>query len=142
MERRWRLSNCSRFITTGLASLIDEQIIGSAPHIPVLNAAGCNLLQLNVLVLQHNLKNIEPQVQLLRSTLYFDLYAGGPNNVIAHAKTKSKSVGFSFEQMKVLLQLCYSEALKSDQQDVSAAAEKGLEEHMQQLSQAMGLDFR
>jgi exocyst complex component 4 len=134
-------SNRLRFITTGLAGLIDEQIIGSAPHIPVLNTAGCNLLQLNVLVLQHNLKNVEPQVQLLRSTLYFDLFAGGPKNVIAHTKTKSKSPGFSFEQMKALLRLCYSEALKSDQRDVSAAAEKGLEEDMQQLSKAMGMDF-
>src|SRR4051812_7536874 len=124
----------SRFITTGLASLIDEQIIGSAPYIPVLNAAGCSLLQLNVLVLQHNLKNIEPQVQLLRSTLYFEIFTGGPKSVIAHAKARSKSLGFSFEQMKALLQLCYSEALKSDRRDLSVAAEKALEEHVQQLA--------
>ena len=143
LDGRWKLRLMySRFITTGLASLIDEQIISSAPHMPVLNSAGCNLLQLNVLVLQHNLKNIEPQVQLLRSTLYFDLFAGGPKNVVAHAKSQNKSRGFSFEQMKALLQLCYSEALKSDRRDVSAAAEKGLEEHVQQLSQVMGLDFR
>jgi exocyst complex component 4 len=107
-----------------------------------MNGAGCNLLQLNVLVLQHNLKNIEPQIQLLRSTLYFDLFSGGPDNVIAHAKTKSKSLGFSFEQMKALLQLCYSEALKSDRRDVAVAAEKGLEEHILQLGKVMGLDFR
>jgi exocyst complex component 4 len=128
-------SDKCRFITTGLASLIDEQIISSAPHIPVLNSAGCNLLQLNVLVLQHNLKNIEPEVQLLRSTLYFDLFAGGPKNIIAHAKSKGKSAGFSFEQMRALLQLCYSEALASDRRD---AAEKAMEESVQQLSQAMG----
>jgi exocyst complex component 4 len=127
---------CSRFITTGLASLIDEQIISSVPHIPALNSAGCNLLQLNVLVLQHNLKNIEPEVQLLRSTLYFDLFAGGPKSIIGHAKSKGKSLEFSFEQMRALLQLCYSDALTSDRRD---AAEKGLEESVQQLRQAMGV---
>jgi exocyst complex component 4 len=107
-----------------------------------MNAAGCNLLQLNVLVLQHNLKNIEPRVQLLRSTLYFELFSGGPDNVIAHAKAKGKALSFSFEQMKALLQLCYSEALKSDRRDVVVAAEKGLEDHVQQLGKVLGLDFR
>jgi hypothetical protein len=94
-----------------------------------------------VLVLQHNLKNIEPQVQLLRSTAYFDMFASGPKGVVAAAKGKGKA-GWTFEQLRALLQLCYSEALKSERHDVSAAAEKALDEHVQQLGQAMGRDFR
>ena len=42
---------------------------------------------------------------------------------------------FSLEEMKVLLELCYSEGLRSDKREVVVQAKRGLNEHMLALSE-------
>jgi exocyst complex component 4 len=125
----------SRFITTGLAPFVDTLLVTGAPHIPVMNSAGCGRLQLNILVLQQNLKNVEANALLLRSTLYFDMFSSGPDSIITQAKENGRDLGFSYNEMKTLLELWYSEALASERREVAVAAKRGLEDHILQLSE-------
>jgi exocyst complex component 4 len=124
-----------QFITTGLASLLDAYILSLVPNIEAMNVAGCSRQQLNILVLQQNLKNIEADAQLTRSALYFDMFSSGPDAVITEAKNKGKDLGFSYDEMRALLQLCYSENSRSDKREVAVAAERGLEERQLELSE-------
>jgi exocyst complex component 4 len=100
-----------------------------------MNTHGCSRLQLNILVLQQNLKNIEPDAQLPRSATYYGLFALGSEEIVKRAKEQGKEIGFSNEQVTVLLQLVYSEALKSDRREISVAAERGLAQDKLLLSE-------
>ena len=102
---------------------------------PIMNAAGGSKMQLNILVLQQNLKNIESNASLMRSALYFDMFSSGPDSVIIQAKNDGKESKFSYGEMKTLLQLCYSDAINSDRREAVVAAERGLEGHILQLSE-------
>ncbi|KAL8820331.1 MAG: hypothetical protein Q9191_007537, partial [Dirinaria sp. TL-2023a] len=63
-----------RFITSGLAALIDSAIIALVPTLltGAMNAPGCARMQLNILVLQQNLKTLEPRAALVRAAEYFE----------------------------------------------------------------------
>lgn len=91
-----------------------------------MNAAGCRRLQLNILVLQQNLKNVEPGASLARAATYYDLFALGSQEILKRAKEQGKEIGFGSEQVSVLLRLVYSEALGSERREISVAAERGL----------------
>jgi exocyst complex component 4 len=123
------------YVTTGLAVLLDAVIIHHAPHIKVMNAAGCGRLQLNILVLQQNLKNIEAGAVLTRSAIYFDMFTSGPEAIIDEARKKGKDCTFTFAQMKDLLRLSYSEGMKSERREIAVAAERGLEGSTLSLSE-------
>ncbi len=83
--------NSKRFITTGLGLLVDTLLVTNASSIKAMNSAGCQRMQLNLLVLQQNLKNIEPDVVLRRSAQYFDLFLAGPDQIIEKAKEALQS---------------------------------------------------
>ena len=51
------------------------------------------------------------------------------------SQTSSDLSFFSLEEMKVLLELCYSEGLRSDKREVVVQAKRGLNEHMLALSE-------
>jgi exocyst complex component 4 len=123
------------FVTSGLASLLDAYILSLVPNISAMNVAGCSRQQLNILVLQQNLKNIEAEAQLTRSALYFDMFSSGPDAIIAEAKSKGKDLGFTYDEMRALLDLCYSENKRSDRREVAVGAERGLADHQLQLSE-------
>ncbi|MCJ1247248.1 Exocyst complex component 4 [Trapelia coarctata] len=126
------------FITTGLGLLLDTLLVGNASRIPVMNLNGCQRMQLNILVLQQNLKSVENGVNMTRSAQFFDYFAQGANVIIEKAKaTGGKDLGFSMEEFKVLVELCYSEALQSSQRDVAAQAKRALGDHLLQLSESM-----
>ena len=46
-------------------------------------------------------------------------------------------LGFSLEEMKVLVELCYSEGLRSEHREVAVAAKRGLSEHLLALSEVL-----
>ena len=75
-----------RFITTGIGLLIDTVLVTNTSRITSMNANGCRRMQLNMLVLQQNLKNVESEVVLKRSAQYYDLFAAGPDAIIARIK--------------------------------------------------------
>lgn len=126
------------FITSGLGLLLDHMLITNASQISLMNQNGCDWMQLNILVLQQNLKSIEKSVALTRSAQFFDYFSQGADTVVAKAKENGgKEIGFKLEELKVLVELCYSEALKSPQRDVAAQARRTLSDHLLQLSESM-----
>ena len=93
-----------RFMVEGLGQLIDRQIVTKAPNIPAMNQNGCARMQLNILVLQQNLRGIEKDVLLEKSALFFDYFHRGPKAVIQKAKDSGgKDMGLDLEEMKILI---------------------------------------
>jgi exocyst complex component 4 len=126
------------FITTGLVLLLDTLLVTNATIIPIMNLNGCERMKLNILVLQQNLRSVENGVSLTRGAQFYDYFSQGADAIIAKAKaTGGKDLGFSMEEFKVLVELCYSEALQSPQRDIAAQAKRALGEHLLQLSESM-----
>lgn len=127
-----------RFITAGLGSLLDHVLVTNASHIPVMNGHGCGRMQLNILVLQQNLKSIEDKATLSRSARFYEYFSEGADAIVSRAKkTGGKGMDFNLEELKVLVELCYSEALQSQQRDVAMQAKRALNDHQLQLSESM-----
>ena len=92
-----------------------------------------------MIVLQQNLKNIEPQTQndevlgnaLDRSKRYIEIFLAGPDEILVQAQEKgAKGMGFSLDQLKKLVELCYSEDLASDRREVSVLAKRRMGEQV------------
>lgn len=130
------------FVRTGLGLLIDNYLVTNAAVVKVMNSHGCGRMQLNILVLQQNLKNIEADVSLHRAARYFDLFTEGPDAVITQAKESNQDANggkdsFSYDELKTLIELCYSEQLSSPERGISTVAKRAMGEHMLQLSEHM-----
>jgi exocyst complex component 4 len=130
------------FIRTGLALLIDSFLVTNAGMVQAMNANGCGRMQLNILVLQQNLKNIEEEVSLVRSAKFFDLFLEGPEAVLSQVKEdKEKGEGtklmFNYDELKTLVELCYSEELENPERGISSVASRRMGEHMLQLEELM-----
>ncbi len=178
--------------------------MANAPRIKAMNVRGCERMQLNMLVLQQNLKNIEPDnsttattttttttatatSSFVRSATYFALFIAGPDAIVAKAKEDASAsssgggggggggdavlpkdkregegegedqkgrkvvaqsdgnsgegggekgkVKFSHDELKFLIELCYSESLSSDRRDAAVQANRALNEHLLALSE-------
>lgn len=127
-----------RFIVNGLGRFLDELLVANASHIKAMNANGCGRMQLNILVLQQNLKNVEEDVALTRSAQFFEFFLQGPEAIVARAKESGgKDMGFNYEEMKVLIELCHREGVSSSRREVALAAKRGLSDHLLALSEHM-----
>ncbi|OAX80380.1 hypothetical protein ACJ72_05292 [Emergomyces africanus] len=165
--------NECRFITSGLAQLIDRAFVSATRFIGAMNHNGALRLQLDVLVLQQNLKNIivhrpppplpspskdakpsqqkperkeeeeEEIIALPRSAKFLDWFLDGAEKALEHAQIereafkkhgseKSPQAGsgeppFTYEELKVLVELCFSAILRgaegrdSNREDLLAA---------------------
>jgi exocyst complex component 4 len=104
-----------------------------------MNANGCGRMQLNILVLQQNLVNIEPNVTLARSASFFGYFTEGPDAIISKVKAEGgkEELGFSYDELKTLVELCYSETLNSPRREASMMAKRSMGEHMLVLSEHM-----
>ncbi|KAH6892322.1 Sec8 exocyst complex component-specific domain-containing protein [Thelonectria olida] len=136
------------FIRTGLGLLVNCYLVSNATMASPMNAKGCGRMQLNILVLQQNLKNVEEGVELARAANYFSLYDQGADAIVEKARQdKEQQRGnscrdaehFSYDELKALVELCYSEQLANPERGISAAAKRqmadkllGLSEHMWQ----------
>lgn len=145
------------FLTSGLARLIDRAFVSATRFIGAMNSNGALRLQLDVLVLQQNLKNIITDapvskgkhakdtatpttttnivainnthdiVALPRSAKFLDWFLEGADRALAYAKeeketfqsmerTEALQAGngepFTYNEMKVLVELCFSAALR------------------------------
>ena len=126
------------FIITGIGLLIDYILVADASKISVMNQNGCGRMQLNILVLQQNLKSIEEDASLVRSAQFFELFAEGADAIVKRAKeTGGKDLGLSLEELKEVVELCHSEGLRSTQRDVAMQAKRTLNDHLLQLSESM-----
>ncbi|KAL8736828.1 MAG: hypothetical protein Q9181_002292 [Wetmoreana brouardii] len=127
-----------RFITSGLATFVDTLLVAHASRIKAMDVNGCGRMQLNILVLQQNLKGVEGDVSLSRSSHFFELFAEGADSIVARVKeTGGKDSGFTLEEWKVLVELCHSEGLQSAQRETSVQARRRLTEHLRQLEEYM-----
>ncbi|EAW12820.1 exocyst subunit SEC8 [Aspergillus clavatus NRRL 1] len=106
------------FITSGLARFIDQAFVSSTRHIGAMNENGALRLQLDVLVLQQNLKNIiieptsdaaqdpttqEPEhphevVALPRSAKFLDWFLDGAEKALEYAKDEKELFATQGEQ--------------------------------------------
>ena len=148
--------NECRFITSGLARLMDRAFMSATRFIGAMNAQGAHRLQLDVLVLQQNLKNIitdapvmskgkangdengvnaqniHEVVALPRSAKFIDWFLEGAEIALENAKEekdKFNTLGsekaleagngepFSYDEMRVLIELCFSAILRGPQDD-------------------------
>lgn len=127
-----------QFIANGLGLLIDRLLVAYASRISLMNENGCGQMQLNVLVLQQNLKSIEHEIKLSRSSRYYEYFGEGADAIVSKAKEAGgKDMGFNLEELEVLVKLCYSEPLQSSQRDVATQAKRALTDHLLQLSESM-----
>lgn len=120
---------------------MDSLIMYHTPSIKGMNEHGCARMQLNIFVLQQNLKNIEPYASLTRSISFFDLFTAGPDAIIARAKENDgqgiKDLGLGYDELKLLIELCYSNDLGGERTDAALQAKRGLDDHLLQLSECM-----
>lgn len=130
------------FIRTGLGLLIDNFLVTNASMVKAINAHGCGRMQLNILVLQQNLKNIEADVGLDRAAKFFDLFTAGPDAVVKQAKEDKENGNgnggkevFTYDELKTLIELCYSEQLSSPERGITTSASRSMGDHMLQLEE-------
>ncbi|KAL3471405.1 hypothetical protein BJX99DRAFT_250495 [Aspergillus californicus] len=161
-----------RFITSGLSSLIDRVFVSSTRYIWAMNENGALRLQLDVLVLQQNLKNVilEPSisdetasqeaeqyqevVSLPRSAKFLDWFLEGAEKALDFAKEEKEHLAahggqalapdggtFTYEELKVLVDLCFSEILKGpkgeDNREDFMAAKKASADALLRLNEIM-----
>jgi len=126
----------TKFLVKGLGAIIDHLLVANANYIRIINKEGVERMQLNILVLQQNLKNIETGGELVRASTFYALYAGGMENLIKTAK--EGKIGFSYDDLKVLVELYFSEAMSNRRESASALqARRSLNENLLALSEIM-----
>ncbi|KAI2623366.1 Sec8 exocyst complex component-specific domain-containing protein [Hypoxylon sp. NC1633] len=136
------------FVRTGLGLLINTYLVSNALATQPMNMRGCERMQLNILVLQQNLKNIEAGVDLARAANYFSLFQDGPDQIVNKAKRSREretegsdavpdSERFTYDELKALIELCYSEQLADPERGVAAAAKRQMGEKVLALSEHM-----
>ncbi|RDW74335.1 exocyst subunit SEC8 [Aspergillus mulundensis] len=164
------------FITSGLSRFIDRVFLASTRYIWAMNENGALRLQLDVFVLQQNLKNIiidlsqsstpdhanapkegEPFreiVTLPRSAKFLDWLLEGAFKALDYAKEEKENIAsrgekapaasgepFSYEELKVLVDLCFSEILRGpkgeDNREDFMAAKKASADALLRLNEIM-----
>ncbi|KAH8881526.1 hypothetical protein GQ53DRAFT_754352 [Thozetella sp. PMI_491] len=137
------------FIRTGLGLLINSYLISNALRVGAMNAKGCGRMQLNILVLQQNLKNIEDGVDLARAAAFFEMFEKGPDAIVAKAQEDAANPPadgavatkdpnrFTYDELKSLVELCYSEQLYDPERGVAAAAKRQMSDKLLNLSEYM-----
>lgn len=131
------------FIRTGLGLLINCYLVGNACMASPMNEKGCGRMQLNILVLQQNLKNIEEGVDLARAANYFALFDKGPDAIVEKAKEDKANHGdsgpnsFTYDELKALVELCYSEQLANPERGIASAAKRRMDDKLLGLSEHM-----
>ena len=128
------------FIRTGLGLLVDSYLVSSAENVSPMNKNGYARMNLNVRVLQQNLKNIEDDVNLGRALRYYALFDGGAEAVVKEAKLAKEREAkekFDIEELKALMKLCYSEQVGSSERGISTVAKRRLDEDLLKLDEYM-----
>lgn len=141
------------FMRTGLGLLVNRYLVANASTASPMNARGCGRMRLNVLVLQQNLKNIEEGADLSRAAEYFSLFDRGPDAIVEKAREVAEAGGqgveeggeegkgkegvevFTYDELKNLMELCYSVQLNDPERGVTAAAKREMGDKMLNLSE-------
>ncbi|KAF3166266.1 hypothetical protein TWF788_000520 [Orbilia oligospora] len=140
-----------RFIKAGLGVYLDHLLIRSCGKIKQMNRKGVDKMLLNILVLQQNLRNLvledgvvgdgrdeqnKQVVALKRSDDFWKFFNTGPEDVLQRAK--DKTLPYTYDEMKDLVTLWYSETFKTgNRRESTIAARRSLNDHLIQLSELM-----
>lgn len=130
------------FIRTGLGLLINSYLVGNANLASPMNENGVGRMQLNILVLQQNLKNVEEGVDLARAANYFALFERGPDAIIEKAKdsnSANEADTFTYEELKAMVELCFSEQMANPERGIAVAARRRMEDKLVALGEGMGM---
>lgn len=128
------------FMRTGLGLLIDTYLVSNALATQPMNTRGCERMKLNILVLQQNLKNIEAGVDLGRAARYYALFEEGVDAILEKAKKEKEAEEkdrFTYDELKALVELCYSVQLADPERGVNSAAKRQMGEKVLALSEVM-----
>lgn len=130
-------------MTRGLAALMDTYLLSLCTRrIGRMNTHGCAHMQLNILVLQQNLKNIEEGAELPNAALFFDLFTAGPDAIVTRAKQYGKDFGVAGGMLgeasvKKLLEMTFEERLTGDNRESSVSAKRQLDAQLLEISEFM-----
>lgn len=130
-------------VTPGLANLMDTYLLSlCTTRIERMNTNGCAHMQLNILVLQQNLKNIEEGAALPFSASFFDLFTAGSDAIVQRAKQYGKGFGipggaFTEKTVKKLLEMSYEERVNAENRESSVAARRQLDAQLLEISEFM-----
>ncbi len=125
------------FVRTGLGRLVNSYLVSNALATQPMDRRGCERMLLNILVLQQNLKNVEEGVDLARAADYYALFQEGPDRIVEEARTTDGGSRFSYDELRALVELCYSEQLADPERGVAAAAKRKMGEKVLALSEHM-----
>ncbi|KAF1915375.1 Sec8 exocyst complex component-specific domain-containing protein [Ampelomyces quisqualis] len=140
---RYAPANTYARMTHGLAALMDTYLLSLCTgRIERMNTHGCAHMQLNILVLQQNLKNIEEGAQLPNTALFFDLFTAGPDAIVARAKAHGRDFGMPAGLMgeasvKKLLEMTYEERLTGENRESSVGAKRAMDVQLLEISEFM-----
>jgi exocyst complex component 4 len=138
------------FIRSGLGLLINHYLVHNAKMASPMNSKGSGRMQLNILVLQQNLKNVEQGVDLARAANYFALFDQGADAIVQKAKADKETAEkgadsksderaeedkFTFDELKALVELCYSEQVANPERGIASAAKRQLADKLLELSE-------
>jgi hypothetical protein len=71
----------------------------------------------------------------------YDLFLLGPDKVMAFVKenkAKQGGVGYTYDELRTLIELCYSAALWSADREETVRAKKGMQDCLLQLGERLG----
>jgi hypothetical protein len=150
-------------LNNGLAKLFDRTLIVGADYIQVMNTNGAQRMGLDILVLQQNLRNIavtsglerkaqstgpskvhtvagDEEAVLEQSAQFYNLFLQGPEKVMSFVKenkAKEGGVGYTYDELRTLIELCYSAALRSADREENIKAKKGMQDCLLQLGELL-----
>ena len=77
---------------------------------------------------------------LTSSSRYFDLFLTGPKSILAHVKeckSQKRDVGYSYDELRTLIELVYSAKLRGKDREEAVRARKGLQDALLGLGEGM-----
>ncbi len=77
---------------------------------------------------------------LTSSSRYFNLFLQGPESILQHVrdcKAQKQDVGYSYDELRTLVELCYSANLRGEDREESIKARKGQQEVLLALGEVM-----
>ena len=77
---------------------------------------------------------------LTLSAHYFELFLAGPDKILSHvkeSKSAKRDIGYSYDELRTLIELCFSARLRGEDREESVRARKGLQDALLALGEGM-----
>jgi Xaa-Pro aminopeptidase len=114
--------------------LASVQIMGDNTQPPRASATGLGISAAN------EASPNDDDALLVSTQRYYSLFLAGPDEIISfikQAKSAGQEVGFSYDELRTLIELCYSEKLRGDDREEIVKARKRMGEVLLSLGEGM-----